>query len=147
MWLKRILRDLGYKMKKTIFHQENESIEKMERNRLRSCGDKSRHISIRYFFIKDVLEREKIDLRHCGTEYMIADFLTKPLQGSLFRRIRDIIMDHTSFPTEERVVNCRNMSEIAVEIKSDIGKKKLTYSEILKRGKVKEIKKCRQKCR
>ena len=47
----------------------------------------------------------------------------------------------------EVVGNCRKMSKIAVEIKSDIGKEKLMYTEILKRGKVKEIKECRQKCR
>lgn len=132
---------------KKIFHQDNESAEKMERNGLRSYGDKSRHINIRYFFIKDVLEREKIDLRHCGTEYMITDFLTKPLQGSLFRKMRDVIMGHVSFPTEERVGNCRKMSKIVVEIKSDIGKEKLTYAEMFKRGKIKQIKECRQKCR
>ena len=127
-------------MKKTIFHQVNESAEKMEMSGLISCGDKSRHINIKYFIIKDVLEREKIDLRHCGTEYMIANFLTKQLQGSLFRRIRDVIMGHTSFPTEVRAENCRKVSTMAVDIKIDVGKEKLTYTEILKRGKVQEIK-------
>ena len=34
---------------------------------------------------------------------MIADYFTKPLQGSLFRKMRDIIMGVTSFPVEERV--------------------------------------------
>ena len=65
MWLKRILQELGYGMKRTIFYQDNESAIKMEKNCLRSCGDKSRHINVRYFFIKNVLEREEIDLEHC----------------------------------------------------------------------------------
>ena len=78
---------------------------KIEKNGLKSCGDKSRHINIRYFFIKDVLERDEIDLKHYGTENMIADFLTKPLQRILFKRMGGIIMGHTSFPTEERVGN------------------------------------------
>ena len=42
-------------------------------------------------------------MRHYATEYMIADYFTKPLQGSLFRNMRDIIMGVTSFPVEERV--------------------------------------------
>ena len=130
MWLKRILQDLGYTMKRTIFHQDNESAEKMESNDLKSCGDKSIHINTRYFFIKNMLEREKIDLRHCGTECMIADFLTEPLQGSLFRRMRDIIMGHTSFPTEERVGNCRKMSKKTVDVRSDVTTGKPTYAEI-----------------
>ena len=40
---------------------------------------------------------------HCPTERMIADYYTKPLQGSLFRKMRDIIMGHIAFPDEERV--------------------------------------------
>ena len=55
------------------------------------------------FFIKDVLKRENIELRHCPTECMIADYFTKPLQGSPFRNMRDIIMGVTSFSVEERV--------------------------------------------
>ena len=75
----------------------------MEKYGLKSCGDKSRHINIRYFFIKDILDRENISVKHCRSEEMIADFLTKPLQGSLFKRMRSIIMGYAPFPTEERV--------------------------------------------
>ena len=74
---------------------------------MRSCGDKYRHIKILYFFIMDILENEDIILEHCGTELMLADFLTKPLQGSVFRRMRDIIMGITPFPSEERVGDYR----------------------------------------
>ena len=65
---------------------------KMESNGQKSCGEKSRHIHIIYFFIKDVLKREDIELIHCPTKRMIADYYTKPLQGSLFKRFRDQIM-------------------------------------------------------
>ena len=44
-----------------------------------------------------------LKLRHCSTERMIDDYFTKPLQGSLFRKTRDIIMEVTSFPVDERV--------------------------------------------
>ena len=42
-------------------------------------------------------------MKYYPTERMIADYLTKPLQGSLFQKIRDIIMGVISFPIEERV--------------------------------------------
>lgn len=61
---------------------------------------------------------------------MIAAFLTKPLQGALSRRTRDIIMSHTCFPTEERVESYRKMTKVAVGAKSDIRTRKLTYTEI-----------------
>ena len=70
---------------------------------MRSARDKSRHIHVRYFFIKDVLKREGIELLHCPTERMIADYYTKPLQGALFRKFRDILMGLAPFPDEERV--------------------------------------------
>ena len=110
LWLKRFLESQGYTMSRTIFYQDNESAIKMEKNGMKSCGEKSRHIKIRYFFIKDILENEDISLEHCRTEVMLADFLTKPLQGSLFRRMRDIIMGITPFPSEERVGDYRKMS-------------------------------------
>ena len=66
-------------MDRTIFYQDNESTIKMEKNGLRSCGKKSRHIKIRYFFIKDILENDDLDLKHCRTEVVLAIFLTKPL--------------------------------------------------------------------
>ena len=93
----------GYILKRNIFYQDNQSAMKMESNGQKSCGEKSRHINIRYCFIKDVLERENIELVHCPTERMITDYYTKPLQGSLFRKMRDILMGHAPFPDEERV--------------------------------------------
>ena len=48
----------------------------MEKNGIMSCEEKTRHIKIRYFFIKDILENDKIDLKHCRTEVMLADLLT-----------------------------------------------------------------------
>lgn len=75
----------------------------MEKNGWYSCGEKPRHIHIRYFCIKDVLARANIDVVYCPTERMIADFFTKPLQGSLFRKLRDIRMGLAPFPMKERV--------------------------------------------
>ena len=33
-----------------------------------------------------------IKLKYCPTEHMLADIFTKPLQGKLFFRLRDIIL-------------------------------------------------------
>ena len=53
---------------------------------------KSRLIDIRFFFIKDRIEKGDIKVAFCGTDDMVADYLTKPLQGAVFRRFRDAIM-------------------------------------------------------
>ena len=92
MWASYFLREQGYLLKRNIFYQDNTSAIKMLRNGKESCGSKSRHIHIRYFFTKDVLKRENMNIEHCATEDMIADFYTKPLQGKQFYKLRDVIM-------------------------------------------------------
>ena len=84
MWASYFLREQGYLLKRNIFYQDNTSAIKMLKNGKESCGSKSRHIHIRYFFTKDVLKRENMNVEHCATENMVADFYTKPLQGKQF---------------------------------------------------------------
>jgi hypothetical protein len=43
-----------------------------------------------YFFITDRVKNKELTIEHCPTEAMLADFLTKPLQGGLFKRFRDV---------------------------------------------------------
>ena len=51
---------------------------------------------------------------YCPTEHMLADYLTKPLGGSLFKLFRDILMGHASISKifnhalKERVGNPAN---------------------------------------
>jgi hypothetical protein len=92
LWAARFLEHQGYPLKNNILHQDNQSAMKMERNGRSSCGQKSRHIDIRYFFIKDRIDRGEIDVVYCPTEMMVADFFTKPLQGALFKKLRAVIM-------------------------------------------------------
>ena len=65
---------------------------RIAKNGVRSCGQNSRHYLIRYYFIKDRLAKDNIEIQYCPTQQMLADFFTKPLQGSLFKLLRDVIM-------------------------------------------------------
>ena len=47
---------------------------------------------IRYFYITEQVQKKAIHVTHCPTEEMVTDFFTKPLQGSLFTKIREYIM-------------------------------------------------------
>ena len=55
-------------------------------------------MNIRYFYIKDNVDAKEITIKYCATDDMIADFFTKPLQGTKFKTMRNIIMniDHNS---------------------------------------------------
>lgn len=65
----------------------------MEKNSRGSSGKRSRHINIQYFFITDRIANDDLIVRYCPTGDMIADFFTKPSQGSLFRGLRNLIMN------------------------------------------------------
>jgi len=105
----------GYVINENKFYQDNKSAMRLETNGRKSCGQKSRHIDIRHFFIKDRIASGDIILEHCPTEEMLADFFIKPLQGSPFKKFRAVIMGHTHIstlkgtpvaPSQERVGVC-----------------------------------------
>ena len=82
----------GYPITTNTLLQDNESAIKMERNGRSSCTSNSKHIHTRYFFVKDRVDKKELRIEYCPTEEMLADFYTKPLQGRLFRVMREIIM-------------------------------------------------------
>ena len=92
IYMKYFLEAQGYPILENYFEQDNESAIKLEKNGRMSAGPKSRHINTRYFWIKDRVQAEGITIRHCPTQVMLADFFTKPLQGSLFRKFRDVLL-------------------------------------------------------
>ena len=94
LWVKMFLEAQGYTIEENFFEQDNESAIKLKTNGRRSAGPMSRHIDIRYFWIKDRTEQAGIKIRHCPTLQMLGDFFTKPLQGNLFRKFRDVILGY-----------------------------------------------------
>ena len=60
------------------------------------CTGNSRHIHIRYFFMKDRIEKVEMKAEYCPTHLMLADFFTKLLVGEMFRNLMSVIMGYTS---------------------------------------------------
>ena len=48
-------------------------------------------MNIRYFWVADRLKAHHIKIEHCPTSKLFGDFFTKLLQGSLFRKMRDVV--------------------------------------------------------
>jgi hypothetical protein len=93
IWLREFLIGQGYQPKQTILYQDNRSTIAMI-SRGRHTSLRTRHINVRYFFISDRVNKGEIIIKHCPTENMIADLMTKPLQGSHFRKMRCMVMNH-----------------------------------------------------
>ena len=64
----------------------------LENNGMKSVGKGSRYIKIKYFFITDKIKIEEMRVTYYPTEKMLADFYTKPLQGTLFIVHRNKLM-------------------------------------------------------
>lgn len=88
------MKEQGYEMEINVLYQDNQSAMKMERNGRNSCTGNSRHVNIRYFWVKDKIEKGEVDLKYCPTEKMLGDYYTKALQGAAFKRFWDVIMGH-----------------------------------------------------
>ena len=97
------MKEQGYPINRKLFYQDNMSAIHIEMNGSASSSEKLRHIDIKFFFIKDIKKREDIEVKNCPTECMISDFFTNPLQGKLFKYLKDIVMVLETFPMEEHV--------------------------------------------
>ena len=49
---------------------------------------RTKHIDIRYHYVREAVEDHVIDLEYCPTKKMIADLLTKPLPKTQFETLR-----------------------------------------------------------
>jgi hypothetical protein len=93
LWVRSFIIGQGFTVTDNIIYQDNQSAMLLERNGMRSSGKKTRHIEIRYYFITDNIRRGTASVEYCPTEDMYADFFTKPIQGSLFRKFKKGIMN------------------------------------------------------
>jgi tRNA A22 N-methylase len=48
---------------------------------------------ISYEILKDCINKKEVAIEHCGSQHMIGDFFTKPLQGALFYKYQKEIMN------------------------------------------------------
>jgi hypothetical protein len=91
IWVRDYLIGQGYPIGPATIFQDNMSTMALVKKGY-STSNNTRHINIRYFFIKDRVDREELKIEYLPTEDMIADFFTKPLQGDLFKKLRDKIL-------------------------------------------------------
>ena len=92
LWTRYFLKAQGYHVSDNIIFQDNKSSMLLERNGKASSSKRTKHINVRYFFVTDRISKGEVRVEWCPTKDMIADFMTKPLQGSLFKKFRDLIM-------------------------------------------------------
>ena len=93
IWTKHFLESQGYHLGSISLLQDNMSAILLERNGMSSSGKNTRHLSIRSFWIADQVSKGVVEVTHEPTGDMVADFFTKPLQGTAFQKLKKHIMN------------------------------------------------------
>ena len=99
MWLRQLIIDLKNEpVSATVIFEDNQSAICMAKNP--QFHGRSKHIAIKYHFIRDQVENNNMELKYCRTNDMIADMLTKGLNGEQFAKLRHMagvreVIDHS----------------------------------------------------
>ena len=91
IWLNRLLAELQLEKepsKPVVIFEDNQSAICMSKNP--QFHGRSKHIAVRYHFLRDETKRGTIQVKYCKTEDMIADILTKALYADKFKKFRDM---------------------------------------------------------
>ena len=141
IWVQNFMAAQGYPISQSFFEQDNESTLKMIKNGRASAGSRSKHIDIRYFWITDRLKTDNITARHCDTLSMLSDFLSKPLQGSLFRKFRDVLLGYSPLSSLGRVNDTSDSERVeGIGTKSQQDRS-VTWSDVVRGTRIDQVNK------
>jgi hypothetical protein len=85
-WMRQTLRDYGYKLTKVPLLCDNESAIRMADNPVEHS--RTKHIAIRYHFLRDHQQRGDIKIAYINTKDQLANIFTKPLDEKSFTKLR-----------------------------------------------------------
>lgn len=88
--MRRILEKLSHIQGKcTTVFCDNSSTIKLSKNPV--MHGRSKHIDVRFHFLRDLTKAGVVELVHCGTQDQIADMMTKPLKLDTFLKLRELM--------------------------------------------------------
>ena len=90
LYLRKFLLEQGHPVGPVTVYQDNLSCMALV-ERGRSGAERTRHIDIRYYWLKERVNSGEALVKHLRTESMYANMLTKPLQGAQFISKREAL--------------------------------------------------------
>ena len=82
IWLRELLKDLGFPQESMTIHQDNQSTITLAKNPIHYA--RTKHIDIQHHYIRECVENEAIRLLYIPMEQMVADSLMKALLRAKF---------------------------------------------------------------
>ncbi|KAM7520343.1 hypothetical protein LguiB_019305 [Lonicera macranthoides] len=90
VWLRKILKEIHFKQEgATAIYCDNVSAIKLSKNPV--LHGRSKHIDVRFHFLRDLTNDGIIDVFYCKSEDQIADIMTKPLKLPAFLKLRELL--------------------------------------------------------
>ena len=89
LWFLRLLNEFGFKQKQLIVNINNQGAIDYARNA--QFSQRTKHIDIKYYFIRDYIENGTIILQYIESKANVADILTKPLDKPQFVKLRELL--------------------------------------------------------
>ena len=90
IWLRQLETDLKSSTAKSIvLNEDNQAAIKLAKNSI--MFDRSKHIDVRYHWIREQVAAGTVTLQYCPTDMMVADIFTKPLQRLLHSKFLKLL--------------------------------------------------------
>ena len=86
LWIMYTMRDFGLSFTHVPLLCDSTSAISVAKNPV--LHSKTKHIEVRYHFLRDHVEKGDIELAHVSTQDQLADIFTKPLDQATFARLR-----------------------------------------------------------
>lgn len=96
VYMRRLFLDLGFEQKEpTKVHQDNQGCIALSNNPI--YHKRTKHIDIRFHYIRERVESHDVVLVHVPTERQLADLLTKPLLRVRLAMLRDMVLGYIQY--------------------------------------------------
>ena len=82
-WARQLMEELGFPQETVTIYQDSTCSIAMLKQGTGSFK-RAKHIKVRFFWLKDLIDSGDIILKYCKSEELVADILTKPVTGSKF---------------------------------------------------------------
>uniref|UniRef100_A0A1X7SEB0 Reverse transcriptase Ty1/copia-type domain-containing protein n=1 Tax=Amphimedon queenslandica TaxID=400682 RepID=A0A1X7SEB0_AMPQE len=87
VWIRRLLHDINCSQgAPTVIKEDNQGTIAIARNPV--SHSRTKHIEIKYHYVRETIMDGQVSLEYCPTEEMIADLFTKPLASERFAKLR-----------------------------------------------------------
>ncbi|GKE00700.1 retrovirus-related pol polyprotein from transposon TNT 1-94, partial [Tanacetum coccineum] len=89
IWLRGLLEELGMELNTVAVNYDNQGAIHLSRNHV--FHERTKHINVRYHFIREVLEAKTVKVLKMGTEHNATDALTKVVPGRKLQHCLELL--------------------------------------------------------